>query len=623
MKLTSFVMAMVVALTIAASAQVVDSPWPMFRHDLHHTGRTPYTGPAEPSVNWVFTDAKDGIASSPTIGEDGTIYVGAGWDFRGVTDSSLYAINPDGSLKWRFATEGGVFSSPAIGPEGIIYFGSLDRHLYAVEDSITYGKLRWRTSLGNFGVYSSPAVGVDGTIYVGGINFSVYAINPDGTVKWAYPTGWCVFSSPAIGPDGEIYIGSKDEHLYAFEDSVTYAKLRWRHATGEFYDGYLVDSSPAIGSDGTIYVGTDPYGAAGLDPVPVDSVLFAIRPDGSLKWKFAMGDGAESSPAIGPDGTIYVGSYDSNLYAIEDKGDFGALKWKFPTGGWVDGSPTVDGCGTIYFGSRDSTLYALNPDGSVRWSFPAGGEIESSPTIDGQGILYITTFAGELYALGSGGSDVGVVRIDMPAGVKAGSTYAPAAIVRNYRSYAQSFGVSCLIDTAGYCLYEDTVYVTNLAGGTSVRRSFSPWTVAPDTGIIYTITVATFLAGDANWYNDTLTTQAESVVEVVGLSHREEEEEPRRFSLGQCYPNPFNTQTLISYSVGERGDKSRVWVSLGIYDLLGREVRNLVDAPQGSGSYRVFWDGKDWRGREVASGIYFSRLEAGGFVCARKMIFLK
>ena len=84
------------------------SPWPMFRRDRRHTGQTPYTGPATPTIKWVFA-AKDGIASSPIIGHDGTIYIGAGWNFRGVTDSSLYAIHPDGSLKWRFKTNGGVF----------------------------------------------------------------------------------------------------------------------------------------------------------------------------------------------------------------------------------------------------------------------------------------------------------------------------------------------------------------------------------------------------------------------------------------------------------------------------------------------------------------------------------
>jgi outer membrane protein assembly factor BamB len=120
----------------------------MFRHDLSHTGRTPFTGPAAPDVKWTFT-ADDGIASSPAIAADGTLYVGAGWYFDGTTDTCLYAINPDGSLKWRYRARGGIFSSPAIGPNGMVYFSSLQR-IYALEDAGTYWDIKWQYSLGTW-----------------------------------------------------------------------------------------------------------------------------------------------------------------------------------------------------------------------------------------------------------------------------------------------------------------------------------------------------------------------------------------------------------------------------------------------------------------------------------------
>jgi outer membrane protein assembly factor BamB len=492
-----------------------EGPWPMFRHDLNHTGRSPYTGPADSTPYWAFP-VNDGIASSPTIGADGTIYVGSGMFGPGNSDSSLYAINPDGSLKWRFKTGYGVFSSPAIGPDGTIYVGSQDQRLYAIEDSSTYPKSKWNVYLGS-PVWSSPAVGEDGTIYVGSLNFFLYALWPDGTAKWGYHTLWCIFSSPAIGPDGAVYVGSKDEALYVFEDSTTYAKLRWKHATGQFYDGHLVDSSPAIGEDGTIYVGTDPYGAAGHDPVPVDTVFFAINPDGSRKWAFPMEDGAESSPAIGPDGTIYVGSYDGHLYAIADSGTKGILKWKFLTGGAVASSPAVDACGTIYIGSRDSTMYALNPDGTLRWSFRTNGEIESSPAIGDNGILYFGSFDGNLYAIGTGAPDLGVVSVEVPDSVKTNSSYSPSATVVNYRGAPQSFEVACLIDTQGTYLHGDTVYVSNLAGGGSVQEVFSPWNVGSDNNLTYTITVVTILSEDDNEANDTLSRETVSVSELTFL----------------------------------------------------------------------------------------------------------
>ena len=72
-----------------------------------------------------------------------------------------------------------------------------------------------------------------------------------------------------------------------------------------------VSSSPAIGRDGTIYVGT--Y----YSPEADNDTILGINPDGTLKWSFSRKDTVESSPAIGPDGTVYVGGFDSKVYAIQ------------------------------------------------------------------------------------------------------------------------------------------------------------------------------------------------------------------------------------------------------------------------------------------------------------------
>ena len=613
MRTFSSVLLLLFLLSIGYNSEAQISAWPMFRHDMQHTGRTSYTGPASPVISWTY-QTNEAIASSVSFGADGTLYFGCGFFSTGV-DSNLYALNRDGSLKWRFKTNSSTFSSPAIGPDGTIYFGSMDRTLYAVEDSVTYGKLKWRFQT-MFWTYSSPTIGADGTIYFGGLDFNFYAINPDGTEKWRYTTDWCVFSSPIIGPEGELYVGSKDHHLYAFEDSLTYAKLRWKHPFGTFFDGHLVDSSPAIGPDGTIYVGVDPYGASGQTPVPIDTAFYAVNPDGTRKWSFAMqDDGTESSPAIGPDGMVYIGANDGNLYAIRDLGDDYLLEWAFQTVGPIDGSPTVDGCGTIYVGSRDSTIYAINPDGSLRWSIKTGGDIEASPTIDENGILYIGSFDGKLYAIGEGGPDVGVDSIDLPGEVTPGTAYTPKAVVQNYRMGQQSFDVTCVIDTAGTQVYGDTVTVGNLSETTPYEVIFDPWTVSQDTGIVYTVTVTTLHAGDGNAYNDTLVAETRSV---GGTTTGSGESETPAFSLGQCYPNPFNPSTTISFTLGEAAR-----VRLSIYDVSGRLVRELTNDRRGAGQYSEIWDGTDHSGRGVSSGVYFYRLEAGSFIETRKMVLLR
>jgi len=116
------------------------------------------------------------------------------------------------SEKWKFKTGGRVFSSPAIGLDGTIYVGSDDKHLYAINPD---GTLKWRFKTESDIDYSSPAIGSEGTVYVGSDDKHLYALNPDGTLKWKFKTGGKVHSSPAIGLDGTIYVGSDDKHLYA------------------------------------------------------------------------------------------------------------------------------------------------------------------------------------------------------------------------------------------------------------------------------------------------------------------------------------------------------------------------------------------------------------------------
>jgi hypothetical protein len=91
---------------------------------------------------------------------------------------------------------------------------------------------------------------------------------------------------------------------------------------------------------------------------------------------------------------------------------------------------------------------------------------------------------------------------------------------------------------------------------------------------------------------------------------------PSDFSLMQNYPNPFNASTVISYSlpgVGTRHD-----VSLRVYDMVGRVVAVLVDGERPAGTHRVVWDAAGY-----ASGVYFYRLQAGGFIESKKLILLK
>jgi hypothetical protein len=106
------------------------------------------------------------------------------------------------------------------------------------------------------------------------------------------------------------------------------------------------------------------------------------------------------------------------------------------------------------------------------------------------------------------------------------------------------------------------------------------------------------------------------------------------FTLFQNYPNPFNPSTVVRYTVGglkrtaadggrPTADNSFTPTTLKIYNILGQKVRTLVDEPKRSGSYEVIWDGKDDKGKDVASGIYFYRLTADSYQETKKMVLMK
>jgi len=104
------------------------------------------------------------------------------------------------------------------------------------------------------------------------------------------------------------------------------------------------------------------------------------------------------------------------------------------------------------------------------------------------------------------------------------------------------------------------------------------------------------------------------------ITSRDEEQEniPDEFVLYQNHPNPFNLSTTIQYELPVSTN-----VQLKIYDLLGREVRNIINEFQQPGKKIYQWDGKDNRGSVVSSGVYFYQLQTREFLQTKKLMLLK
>jgi len=100
------------------------------------------------------------------------------------------------------------------------------------------------------------------------------------------------------------------------------------------------------------------------------------------------------------------------------------------------------------------------------------------------------------------------------------------------------------------------------------------------------------------------------ILEVVDL--------PNKFNLNPNYPNPFNPITTLHYDLPEK-----IFVSITIYNMLGRQVRTLAGGIQEAGYRSVVWDATDNQGKPVSGGVYLCNIEAGEFRQTKKMVLLK
>jgi flagellar hook assembly protein FlgD len=93
---------------------------------------------------------------------------------------------------------------------------------------------------------------------------------------------------------------------------------------------------------------------------------------------------------------------------------------------------------------------------------------------------------------------------------------------------------------------------------------------------------------------------------------------PEQFALHHNHPNPFNPITSLRYDLPEQAQ-----VTLTIYNMLGREVSQLVNTTQEAGYRSVQWNATDMHGKPVSAGVYLYQIRAGEFVQTRKMVLLK
>ena len=384
-------------------------------------------------------DVYDGSLSNIAIGNDAYIYF--------TSKNGLNVINSStGQREWKYTIEisnNNLSNSvPIIDASNNVYFGTNSHYLYSV-NGVSRTHL-WKYKVGG-PIQSSPVIGNknnikllanDGKLYdISGNGNPVVPTNPEvqmfminerhtgkspysapatqPTIKWTsnFVSGnLYILPTIALSSNGtRLYLGSNDGYLYSLNTS-TGAEI-WKTKVSNPDYSLPVSShaslytSPAISTDGTIYVGSN------------DGYLHAINSGGTKKWSYNAGYPLQSSPMIDSSGAIYFGA-GTKMFSIGDGDTSYYAKWlaPFDTSGNINSSPALGQNGTLYFGSDDGKVYGINrKTGEYVWAYdanitsPAGiNPIYTSPSVDSSNNVIIgngSYMNGELYYLDGSNND--------------------------------------------------------------------------------------------------------------------------------------------------------------------------------------------------------------------------
>lgn len=360
------------------------TPWPGFGHDPQHTGSAPVRGPQRGTIRWK-RELEGAVVPGPAIGRDGVVYAAS-------NGGVLHALDPrDGTDRWTFDGGGGYGSDlstvPLVLPDGTILWPGPDQTLFLLGGD---GKLRGRLKLPAMPL--SPALGRGGRVYVTDMAGGLTALSLRGGrlgVRWRLSLGeGTSYASTTIAPDGTLY-GAVDKELVAVRDEGSRGRALWRFSAQD-----IIETTPAVGPDGTIVLGTN------------DTFQYGVGPDGKERWRTPRNSFTYGAVAVTRAGVAYYGDHRGALNVVRAKdGEVLArhvgqarTKARGDVGVWT--APAIDEEGNSYFGTRVGHVYGFSATGRRLFDIDTGATVDSYPALGADGTLYIGSESGELYAIG-------------------------------------------------------------------------------------------------------------------------------------------------------------------------------------------------------------------------------
>ncbi len=626
-------------ITISLNAQTPStSTWPMFRHDLIHSGRSPVHGELD-SIGkmWKNPYTYNKVETSPAIediDDDGDLDVIVGVStsaseldyvaaYDGATGDTLWIFNFDNTNLM-------AFSSPAVadidddGDLDVVIGATGGGHgrVYAIDGPT--GTLIWVDTTYSNLVKSSPAIGdVDGDgdlEVVIGVGREVYAYDAaTGDTLWTYHYlyGGYFTSSPALAnvdgyPGLETFIGDSHGNVYCITGQHGWAK--WITTV----PGQILYSSPSVADIVSGYPNTGAEVIIGS----TDSSVWVFRAiNGDYVWDTKTEGVIVSSPAVWDicgnyKKEVIIGSDDHRVWVLA--GQTGDSIWTYMTGDSVRSSPAIadidnDGDEEVIVNSWDNYIYALNgTDGSLLWRYDITARF-SSPSVgdlDGDGWAEIAT-----------GSNMGVWALDLPPDIDLsvnslnyGDVFVNDSSVKSF--YIRNIGecrleIDSLNNSLSIFWTDSPVFPQNIEKGESLEV------------VVY------FKPSSISDFNDTISIYNndpdEAVVHVFltgsGVANSVEEEfidTNSDLSVWLNSSNPFKGRAEISFSLPENTK-----VNIEIYNIAGQKISTLFDNELNAGLHSVVWDGRNARGEQIQNGVYFYKFEALNRRIIKEMILLR
>jgi outer membrane protein assembly factor BamB len=302
----------------------------------------------------------------------------------------------EGEIIWYHRIDEGIVSSPALAevtnvqgyPTLSIVLGVQDGSVLALEAlncTDTSGVEAYRVfPIEAEDFFASPAAGTDGFVYIGNSNGHFYVFDKTGGLdtSWADPNHPLAELDPSPILDGEmIYVAGSAGKLYKLTYDGTNLTKDWEYAAKD-----EIQSSPAMGPSGSIVFCDD------------SGYVHSVNASGTANWTYNVNENITSSPAVGSNGTVYFGTEQGKMYAVSSSGSLVRDHTIEEPNVSVLASPVIDAAGNVYFAADNGTVYKFN---SVlerqKQTAITRSSITATPALSATGILYVVAEDDTLY----------------------------------------------------------------------------------------------------------------------------------------------------------------------------------------------------------------------------------